>query len=56
MNPRVIHLALVIGASGAVAFLAFLAFVTVFAGCAAGLPPEPPFTETVTADASRPIR
>lgn len=53
MNPRAVHLALIVGAVGALAYLAFLAFFTVLSGCAAGLPPEPPYVEITTKDASR---
>lgn len=52
MNPRAVHLALVIGAIAAAAFIAGLVFVTIFAGCAGELPPEPPYVVTHARDAS----
>ena len=52
MNPRAVHVALVIGGIAAAAFVAGLVFMTLFAGCAAGLPPEPGYVVTHARDAS----
>jgi len=47
VNPRVAHVAIVIVGIACAAFLAFL----LASGCVTSLPPEPPFTETVAANA-----
>lgn len=49
MNPSVAHLALVIVAIGAAAFVAFMIFAVLVAGCRTQPPPEPPYVETVAA-------
>lgn len=51
MNPRVAQLALIIGGLAAACFLVGLVVCTILYGCAAKLPPEPSFVETVAATA-----
>lgn len=53
MNPRVAHIAFVIAGIGGAAFVAFMIFCVLFAGCSTALPPEPPFVEIITGDAAR---
>jgi Na+/pantothenate symporter len=50
VNPRVVHLALVIGG---IALAAFVVGMWLLGGCAAELPPEPAFETTHARDASR---
>ncbi len=53
MNPHSAQMALVLVAIASAAFLVALVLI---AGCVTGLPPEPPFVETVAAhvDGGRP--
>lgn len=53
MNPRAIHVALVIAGLAGAIFVAGLVFFALFAGCATELPPEPGYVETVSSRAPR---